>query len=185
MIDTSSVVDEVAQFRRRRLLRRSPPPHSGNVPAMKLDAIRAAAALVLANDVLLDAARADDQPLLDARSDEIEADVAAQSAAEALACFQEASQHLLDRLLAEPDLPVENVYPVARVASDLAIFVATEMHLIARMLDPTYVPADPRLLLHTLNGSLRSMIGHGLEDWVTERVMPWRNMVIRRGLAWP
>ncbi|NDH87904.1 MAG: hypothetical protein EBY61_04580 [Actinobacteria bacterium] len=36
-----------------------------------------------------------------------------------------------------------------------------------------------------LNESLRSMLGHGVEDWVSERVKPWRNMVIRRGLAWP
>ena len=59
------------------------------------------------------------------------------------------------------------------------------MHLIARMLDPTYEPDDPRTLMHTLNESLRSMLGHGAEDWVSEPRKPWRNMVIRRGLAGP
>ena len=95
------------------------------------------------------------------------------------------SASLLARLRTDPDLDVEAVYPVARTASDLATFVAVEMHLIARMLDPTYEPADARTLMHTLNESLRSMLGHGVEDWVSERVKPWRNMVIRRGLAWP
>ena len=43
------------------------------------------------------------------------------------------------------------------------------MHLIARMLDPTYEPDDPRTLMHTLNESLRSMLGHGAEDCVGAR----------------
>ena len=39
------------------------------------------------------------------------------------------------------------------------------MHLIARMLDPTYEPHDARTLMRTLTESLRSMLGHGVEDW--------------------
>ena len=58
------------------------------------------------------------------------------------------------------------------------------MHLIARMLDPTYEPDDPRTLMRTLNESLRSMLGHGAEDGCRS-AKPWRNMVIRRSLAWP
>ena len=99
--------------------------------------------------------------------------------------FGDDSASLLARLRTDPDLDVEAIYPVARTASDLATFVAIEMHLIARMLDPTYEPDDARTLMRTLNESLRSMLGHGAEDWVSERVKPWRNMVIRRGLAWP
>ena len=45
------------------------------------------------------------------------------------------------------------------------------------MLDPTYEPDDARTLMRTLNESLRSMLGHGAEDWVSERVKPWREHI--------
>ena len=115
----------------------------------------------------------------------IEAEIAELEPATAAQRFGDDSASLLARLRTDPDLDVEAIYPVARTASDLATFVAVEMHLIARMLDPTYEPDDARTLMRTLNESLRSMLGHGAEDWVSERVKPWRNMVIRRGLAWP
>ena len=58
------------------------------------------------------------------------------------------------------------------------------MHLIARMLDPTYEPDDPRTLMRTLNESLRSMLGHGAEDGVGAREAMAKHGD-RRGLAWP
>ena len=74
---------------------------------------------------------------------------------------------------------------MARTAADIAAFVAVELHLVARMIDPTYVPDEARELMRLYNSSLRPVLGHGLESWAAERVKPWRGLVIRRGLAWP
>ncbi|MEO0493322.1 MAG: hypothetical protein AAF081_07890 [Actinomycetota bacterium] len=181
--DTGDV--RVERFARRRLLRSRRADASANVPDTRLAAIRLAAAFVASNHALLDAAEAGTPDTLDPAAAAIEEEVAALDPHAALARFVDESATLLERLRARPDLDVDAVYPVARTASDLAAFVAVELHLIARMLDPTYEPADARSLMHVLNESLRSMLGHGAEDWVSERVKPWRNMVIRRGLAWP
>lgn len=184
VIDGGATGDPVLRYKRRRRFRPSITDLSENVPGTKLGVVRRAAGLAAANDLVLDAAEASDPGVLDAVVD-MEAEIDTLAAREALARFETASTALLDRLIADRLLVIETVYPVARTASDLTAFVATEMHLQARMLDPTYEPSDARLLMHELNSSLRSMTGHGLEDWVSERVKPWRNMVIRRGLAWP
>ena len=134
---------------------------------------------------MLDAVVAADSTVLDPAAEAIEAEIADLEPATAAQRFGDDSASLLDRLRTDPNLDVETIYPVARTASDLATFVAVEMHLIARMLDPTYEPDDPRTLMRTLNESLRSMLGHGAEDWVSERVKPWRNMVIRAASPGP
>lgn len=185
IIDGGATGDPVLPYTRRRRRRKFSGQGDGVVPKTKLDALRRVAALVLANDVLLDAARANDPDRLDPAAEALEAELGDESAELALSRFEQGSAALLDRLINEADLAVEHVYPVARTACDVTAFVAVELHLVARMLDPTYEPSDARLLMRTLNGSLRSMFGHGLEDWLAERVKPWRNMVIRRGLAWP
>lgn len=185
VIGADTLDEPVIRFTRRRLLRHRAAPANANLPGTRADAIRFAAAFVAANHVVLDAATAANSAALDPAAEAIEAEIAELEPATAACRFDEDSASLLDRLRTDPDLEVEAIYPVARTASDLATFVAVEMHLIARMLDPTYEPADARTLMHTLNESLRSMLGHGAEDWVSERVQPWRNMVIRRGLAWP
>lgn len=185
MISNDTEGQPVARYQRRSLFRRRRPAESPNVPDTQLDALRRAASFVASNLVLLDAAAADDPDRLDPAAEAIDRELAEATAQEALAQFEAASAQLVDRLVADPDLVVERVYRVARTSSELAVFVATELHLVARMLDPTYEPADARALAHLLNQSLRSMMGHGLEDWITERIMPWRNLVIRRGLAWP
>ena len=185
IIDGGSTDHPVARFTRRRRRRKFTGQGGGIVPETKLDALRRVAALVLANDVLLDAARANDPDRLDPAAEALEAELEHESAEVALSRFEQGSAALLDRLIIEADLSVEHVYPVARTAADVTAFIAVELHLVARMLDATYEPSDARLLMRTFNGSLRSMFGHGLEDWVAERVKPWRNMVIRRGLAWP
>ncbi len=192
VIDRASAVlgadtldEPVVRFTRRRLLRRRPAPANVNLPDTRADAIRFAASFLAANHAVLDAVAAANSAALDPAAEAIEAKIAELEPATAARRFGDDSASLLDRLRTDPDLDVEAIYPVARTASDLATFVAVEMHLIARMLDPTYEPADARMLMHTLNESLRSMLGHGAEDWVSERVKPWRNMVIRRGLAWP
>lgn len=184
-IDGGATGDPVLRYERRRRRRKFSGHGDGVVPETKLDALRRVAALVLANEVLLDAARENDPDRLDPAAEALEAELGGESSEAALRRFEQGSAALLDRLISEADLVVEHVYPVARTASDVTAFVAVELHLVARMLDPTYEPSDARLLMRTLNGSLRSMFGHGLEDWVAERVKPWRNMVIRRGLAWP
>ena len=192
VIDRASAVtgadtldEPVVRLTRRRLLRRRPAPANANLPDTRADAIRFAASFVAANHAVLDAVAAADSTALDPAVKAIEAEIAELEPANAAQRFSDDSATLLDRLRTDPNLDVEAIYPVARTASDLATFVAVEMHLIARMLDPTYEPDDARTLMHTLNESLRSMLGHGAEDWVTEHVKPWRNMVIRRGLAWP
>ena len=192
VIDRASAVlgadtldEPVVRFTRRRLLRRRPALANVNLPDTRADAIRFAASFVAANHAVLDAVVAADSTVLDPAAEAIEAEIAELEPATAAQRFGDDSASLLARLRTDPDLDVEAIYPVARTASDLATFVAVEMHLIARMLDPTYEPDDARTLMRTLNESLRSMLGHGAEDWVAERVKPWRNMVIRRGLAWP
>ena len=185
VIDANTLDEPVVRFARRRLLRRRAAPANANLPDTRADAIRFAASFVAANHAVLDAVVAADSTVLDPAAEAIEAEIAELEPATAAQRFGDDSASLLDRLRTDPNLDVETIYPVARTASDLATFVAVEMHLIARMLDPTYEPDDPRTLMRTLNESLRSMLGHGAEDWVSERVKPWRNMVIRRGLAWP
>ena len=182
MISNDTEGQPVARYQRRSLFRRRRPAESPNVPDTQLDALRRAASFVASNLVLLDAA-ADDPDRLDPAAEAIDRELAEATAQEALAQFEAASAQLVDRLVADPDLVVERVYRVARTSSELAVFVATELHLVARMLDPTYEPADARALAHLLNQSLRSMMGHGLEDWITERIMPWRNLAIRRPLG--
>lgn len=185
VIGADTLDEPVVRFTRRRLLRRRPAPANANLPNTRADAIRFAASFVAANHAVLDAVVAADSTALDPAAEAIEAEIAELEPATAAQRFDDDSASLIDRLRTDPNLDVEAIYPVARTASDLATFVAVEMHLIARMLDPTYEPDDARTLMHTLNESLRSMLGHGAEDWVTEHVKPWRNMVIRRGLAWP
>ena len=185
VIGADTLDEPVVRFTRRRLLRRRPAPANANLPDTRADAIRFAASFVAANHAVLDAVVAADSTALDPAAEAIEAEIAELEPATAAQRFNDDSASLIDRLRTDPNLDVEAIYPVARTASDLATFVAVEMHLIARMLDPTYEPDDARTLMHTLNESLRSMLGHGAEDWVTEHVKPWRNMVIRRGLAWP
>ena len=185
VLGADTLDEPVVRFTRRRLLRRRPAPANVNLPDTRADAIRFAASFVAANHAVLDAVVAADSTVLDPAAEAIEAEIAALEPTTAAQRFGDDSASLLDRLRTDPNLDVEAIYPVARTASDLATFVAVEMHLIARMLDPTYEPDDARTLMRTLNESLRSMLGHGAEDWVTARVTPWRNMVIRRGLAWP
>ena len=185
VIGADTLDEPVVRFTRRRLLRRRPAPANANLPDTRADAIRFAASFVAANHAVLDAVVAADSTALDLAAEAIEAEIAELEPATAAQRFDDDSASLIDRLRTDPNLDVEAIYPVARTASDLATFVAVEMHLIARMLDPTYQPDDARTLMHTLNESLRSMLGHGAEDWVSEHVKPWRNMVIRRGLAWP
>ena len=185
VIGADTLDEPVVRFTRRRLLRRRPAPANVNLPDTRADAIRFAASFVAANHAVLDAVVAADSTVLDPAAEAIEAEIAALEPTTAAQRFGDDSASLLDRLRTDPNLDVEAIYPVARTASDLATFVAVEMHLIARMLDPTYEPDDARTLMRTLNESLRSMLGHGAEDWVSEHVKPWRNMVIRRGLAWP
>ncbi|MEM9465953.1 MAG: hypothetical protein AAGA90_11300 [Actinomycetota bacterium] len=184
VIDTGTGDEAVGRYRRRRLLRRRRPVEV-DLPATRLDAIRRVAGFVEANAVLLDAAEADDPDRLDPAADAIELELRTVDAATAVARFETHSIRVLDRCLADPELGVSNVYPVARTASDLAAFVAVELHLAARMLDPTHAPTDARALARLVNQALRPVLGSGLENWITERVTPWRNLVIRRGLAWP
>ena len=185
VIDADTLDEPVVRFARRRLLRRRPAPANVNLPDTRADAIRFAASFVAANHAVLDAVVG--RGFLGARSGR-RGDRSRDRRTRPGHCGATLRRRLGEPARPTPDRPdldVEAIYPVARTASDLATFVAVEMHLIARMLDPTYEPDDPRTLMRTLNESLRSMLGHGAEDWVSERVKPWRNMVIRRGLAWP
>ena len=184
VIDGGSGADPILRYRRRRLLRRRRPVEV-DLPETKLAAIRRAASFVAANEVLLDAAVANDPDRLDPAAEAIEAELADLDAPTALQRFEQHSTQVHARCLAEPELAVDHVYPVARTAADLLAFMAAELHLQARMLDPTYEPSDARTLAHELNQALRPVLGSGLENWLIERVTPWRNMVIRRGLAWP
>ena len=185
VIDGGATGDEVAVYRRRRLFQPAPTAAlRANLPDTKLGAIRRAAGLATANAVVLDAAEANDPEMLEAVV-ELEEEVHRLPAREALTRFETSSTDLFDRLVASRDLVVETVYPVTHTAAGLTVFIATEMHLQARMLDPTYEPSNARTLAHELNQALRPVLGSGLENWLTERVTPWRNMVIRRGLAWP
>ncbi len=184
VIDGGSGADPIPRYRRRRLLRRRRPVEV-DLPETKLAAIRRAAGFVAANEVLLDAAVASDPDRLDPAAEAIEAELADVDGPTALQRFEQHAARVLDRCLADPVLAVDHVYPVARTAADLLAFMAAELHLQARMLDPTYEPSDARALAHELNQALRPVLGSGLENWLTERVTPWRNLVIRRGLAWP
>ncbi len=185
VIAADRVDEPIARYERRR--RRARPGATGGpiVPATRAEAIRRVASLVLANEALLDAASGGDTGQLDAEAERIEQLVADDSVAAALGRFAERSPTLLERCEAEPGLAVEHVYPMARTADDIASFVAVELHLVARMLDPAYVPPNGRQLMRLYNGALRPVLGHGLESWAAERVKPWRGLVIRRGLAWP
>ncbi|MEM8707090.1 MAG: hypothetical protein AAGE98_11585 [Actinomycetota bacterium] len=185
VIAADATADPVARFRPRRPSRRRRIAADPNIPATKLDAVRFAATFVASNHAVLDAAEAASPETLDPAVAVIEAEIADLDATEALARFTDDTPSLLDRIADDADLDVTAVYPVARTASDLAAFVAVELHLAARMLDPTHAPDDARALMRTLNEALRSMLGHGIEDWFSVRFNPWRQMVIRRGLAWP
>ena len=184
MIEADAGDDPVPRYRRRRLLR----PRRAvvvDLPETKLAALRRVAGFVEANEILLDAATDDDPDRVDPAAEAIEARLADVDAPTALEHFDRHAGRVLDRCLAEPDLDVHHVYPVARDAEDLAAFMAAELHLTARMLDPTYEPGDARALARLVNQALRPVLGSGLENWMTERITPWRNLVIRRGLAWP
>lgn len=184
MIDTGSGDEPVARYRRRRLFRRRRSVDL-DLPETKLAALRRVAGFVQANEVLLLAAADHDPARLDPEAEAIEAELAGVDGPTALARFDDYAERVLSRCLADPDLDVTVVYPVARTASDLAAFMAAELHLTARMLDAAYEPTDARALAHLVNQALRPVLGSGVENWLTERVTPWRNLVIKRGLAWP
>ena len=185
-IEADTLDTEVRRHVPRRARRRpTPDTPDGLLPDTHLDVIRRVAALLLANEALLDAATGGDTAQLDAASEAIEHEVAGLDATTALDRFTVSADRFLERVDADPNLAVDHVYPVARTAADLVAFVGVELHLVARMLDPTYRPDDPRTLMRLYNGALRPVLGHGLESWASERVKPWRGLVIRRGLAWP
>ena len=75
VIDGGSGADPILRYRRRRLLRRRRPVEV-DLPETKLAAIRRAASFVAANEVLLDAAVANDPDRLDPAAEAIEAELA-------------------------------------------------------------------------------------------------------------
>ena len=184
-VEAEQLDDRVARYERRRGRSRRGETGGAIVPSTVGEALCRVTSLVLANHALLDAAATGTTDELDAEAERIEQQLADTSPAAALDQFADVSLPLLERCEAEPDRPVGHVYPMARTAADIAAFVAVELHLVARMIDPTYVPDEARELMRLYNSSLRPVLGHGLESWAAERVKPWRGLVIRRGLAWP
>ena len=130
--------------------------------------IRFAAAFVAANHAVLDAISAADSTALDLAAGAIEAEIAELEPATAAQRFGDDSASLLAR---SGPIPTSTSRRSTRSPAP-----PRSRHLRGGRdapdrpdIDPTYEPDDPRTLMHTLNESLRSMLGHGAEDWVSRR----------------